>query len=132
MSTQSMGIRGLLHGVCVSLVAGCFATAAHAVDPVTLMAAATTAQEVAGKAVDFLEFIGYLPSQPDPMAGLPEKLGEMQASLARIEEMTTEIRDLVRQVQEGQVLAENDAILNEYVSALQHVTEARITIAYLT
>jgi hypothetical protein len=132
MSTRTMSLRFLLHGVCVSIVTVGFATAAHAVDPVTLMAAAGTAKEVAGKAKDFLEFIGYLPSQSDPMAGLPEKLGEIQAALDRIKETTAETLDLVRQVQEGQVLAENDAILNEYLNALQHVTEARITIAYLT
>jgi hypothetical protein len=107
MPTHTTHIRILFRGLCVGLMAIFFATTAHAIAPATLIAAAGTAKEVAEKAQDFLEFIGYLKSDPDPLAQLPQKLGESQASLNRIEQTTT-ILDIVRELEEGAVLAELD------------------------
>lgn len=101
------------------------------VDPASVMAAASTAKEVATKSQEFLQFIGYMPTEPNPLARLPEQLDAMQASLDRIEGTVEEVRDIVRRMENAAVKAANEESLNRYLDALQYVTAARISLVYL-
>jgi hypothetical protein len=110
---------------------GFHSTAAFAQDPASIYASAGQVKEIAEKAKAFLELIGYMPSKPDPMAEVPARLQEVQEAVDRIEEITSETLDRVRQLQDLAVREENERALDTYLDVLELVTEARISMQYL-
>src|SRR5262252_11131233 len=116
----------------VVVLAALAASPAHAqFDPVTLAAAAAEAKAIAGQAKDFLQFIGYLPGDPDPLAKLADKLGEIQASLDHLQATANQILATVQRLEAAEVRDDNVAALEDYLDALAHVTSARIALAHL-
>lgn len=104
---------------------------AHAIEPATIVVAVKAAKEVAGVARDFFEFINYMPTQKDPLAGVPEKLDEIQTAVHRIEIATAETLEIVQRIEDAEVREANEDALDGYLDALEHVTAARIALRYL-
>lgn len=119
------------HCAYLGIAASLFVNTGYAIDPTTLKATATEAKELAGEAKDFLEFIGYMPSKPNPLDGLPQKLGTLQTSVDRIDSTTKATLEVVHRLEDNAVRVENEKALNDLLDTMEHVTAARISLAYL-